>query len=316
VTSAGSSDVQSAVSRLYRSLSLLAEADSMTRITLYDVRRDVFNEFLDNPSRAILERDTEDIVAISYPELISDSYVWSAHRLHVNSKLIAFAGSPQALESFLTENGIVATVKDSALLFTRIHIPVAIWVNTDGGDYFIAIKEIPPAPRSEPIFVRDSANEWYEHSYTLFCQADFCDQYRIPIETPAENLTLIVLGNDITEGHYVGLNYEYRYAELPFFAVLEAVGATIKWDSPVTAFVTLEGIEYYMNVALGTLIDLEDSTDILFPGFGSEHKMYYEITDGELIIDSDTMNNVLFDCKIVTRVDYITGVISLVRIEQ
>ncbi len=37
---------------------------------------------------------------------------------------------------------------------------------------------------------------------------------------------LVVRGKDITTGNYVQLNTEYRYAELPFTAVMEGLGQT------------------------------------------------------------------------------------------
>jgi hypothetical protein len=287
------------------------EVMSMPRVTLYDVRRDIFNRFIEKPSRGVLEQDSEDIIAITYPILPGDSSRWSAHRLHINSKLLLFAGVPEALEEYLAKSNISANVLDSALLFTRLNIPVTIWVNTDVGNYFVAIDETLPVPDDGVFAEEDFARENYQYTYTLFGQNEFCELYRIPVEPVAESMSLIVLGNDITEGHYVGLNYEYHYAELPFFAVLEAIGAVVEWESPISALITLAGKSYRMNIARRTLIEVENYNFDVFLIVGNDHEMYYRFHDGELIVGSDLVASFLYDCGFSIRIDFASGVISI-----
>jgi len=57
----------------------------------------------------------------------------------VNQELIKFAGSPSKVEKYLQENNVHAQVKYATLIYTQF-VPVTLYLQTNDGIYFIAVK--------------------------------------------------------------------------------------------------------------------------------------------------------------------------------
>ena len=103
------------------------------------------------------------------------------------------------------------------------------------------------------------------------------------------NCQLIVNGKDITENVYVHLNLEQRYAELPLTAVAKALGASVKWEKATRATIKFDGKKYVLDTAKNSLYDRETNANLIALPPGTPHAAYYQVRDGEFIVDSDTM---------------------------
>ena len=104
---------------------------------------------------------------------------------------------------------------------------------------------------------------------------------------------LVVRGKDITTGNYVQLNTEYRYAELPFTAVMEGLGANVTWESDTIATIAIEGRNYILDMAKGTLVEEGGTFNIFVVSPGSRHSTSYQVIGNEFVIDSDSVTMLL-----------------------
>jgi len=202
------------------------EETTMNKIAIYTLSSNIFNQFIGNPSVDILNETTEGISKHVYPDQGEVFYRGLASPLRINNLLMSFAGDTAELEKYLAQNGITATVENTALIYNKPKIPVAIWIKTDQSNFFIAVED-------EPISgLTALPNNWnvnnFTYVYTLYEQAAYCEEFKI--DTRVEDAKLIVKGKDITAGNHVKINFEYQLAEIPITALLKALG--VKIESP------------------------------------------------------------------------------------
>ena len=114
------------------------------------------------------------------------------------------------------------------------------------------------------------------------------------------NCRLIVKDKDITEGNYVMLQEDH--AELPFVAILTALGADIQWQSETVAAVTYNGTEYTLDTAKCELLKKGSTVNQLSAapgaatwGFRTEKK--------ELILDNSRILLFLSDNGLTIQTD-------------
>lgn len=98
------------------------------------------------------------------------------------------------------------------------------------------------------------------------------------------NCTLIVNGNDITEKNYVKINEDY--AELPFIAIMIALGAEIFWQSTDIVEVIYNAKNYILNTTECTFIEMGKNINLFSPPPGGTR--YYKTLENEFILDSVT----------------------------
>ena len=108
------------------------------------------------------------------------------------------------------------------------------------------------------------------------------------------NCKLFVRGEDISAEHYVAINMEKRYAVLPFTAVVEALGAKIEWESETTAMIIIDHEEYLLNVDENSLTMPGSVFNFLGVQGGATHGSYYQVIEGEFVVDSDSMLLLLY----------------------
>ena len=123
---------------------------------------------------------------------------------------------------------------------------------------------------------------------------------------------LIVRGNNITAGHYVSINYEERYAELPLVAVMEELGAKVKCQDETTVKISYKCKDYILDKTRGTLTEVGDTHNIFLIPPGGNHGVYYRVVDNEFIIDSDSAKlliNNRMGAKL--RINYDEGVVNI-----
>ncbi len=105
-----------------------------------------------------------------------------------------------------------------------------------------------------------------------------------------ENFTLIVNGKDITKGNYVHINHTEHYAEIPFIAVIQELGAKVEWRDNIKAEITYNKKKYILDISNGTLVEKWDKHQFnnITPAPGQTHKSIRRATTDELIVDSSS----------------------------
>ena len=114
------------------------------------------------------------------------------------------------------------------------------------------------------------------------------------------NCKLIVNGEDISSEVYVNIHFEKRYADIPFIAVMRALGGEVEWISPSTAKVIFNGKNYSLNTTECLFVEEGKSLNLMStPPGGTRH---YQVIGDEFILDDGTMSGAFqlmgFDIKI------------------
>lgn len=115
---------------------------------------------------------------------------------------------------------------------------------------------------------------------------DFLDDVIEP-----EAYKLIVNGQDITEGTYLEVHKNYHYTLLPLTAVLEALGAEVKWNSETTADIVYNSREYVLDLEKVSLVEKDDEYGWEIIGPVPDGRLRYKIVDGELLLDDVTFES-------------------------
>jgi len=129
------------------------------------------------------------------------------------------------------------------------------------------------------------------------------------VDDKINNCILIVNKNDITSGNYVKLNQDY--AELPFTAVMKALGAKVVWLNKTTANITYEDSIYILDTTECMLIKVGDNWNFLIPPPGGTR--YYQVIEYELILDSVTMRSAfkLMGTNVKININYEEKIINI-----
>jgi len=146
----------------------------MNEITIYDLSRDIYYRFIENPSKNILEE--EGIASFVYPEQGEVFFRDTRSPFRVNSALIDFAGDMIELKKYLAQNSIIGDIKNTALVHTA-KTPMTIWEETDQGNFFISVDEVPPDLNSLPYGPNDWHAEHYSYVYSFYTQSEFLEKF-------------------------------------------------------------------------------------------------------------------------------------------
>lgn len=121
---------------------------------------------------------------------------------------------------------------------------------------------------------------------------------------------LIVNGKDITAGVYININFEHRYVELPFTAVMQALGAEVEWQNQTTAKVSYSGKNYFLDTTKCSFVEDGKSLNLMSTPPGGIRR--HQVVGDEFVLDDGTMSGVFqlmgvsirinrnFDEKIIT----------------
>jgi len=277
---------------------------TLNSFTLYELGRDSFYNFIENPSQIFLE-ESRRIVALSKlsnSSLIkheflnenpivtgeADTFRLSSSWL-VYGSLVDFAGNTAALEKYLSQNGVAGTIDNVALLHLA-NVPVTIWLSVNQASYFITVEH------KSGYFARG-------YNYSLYNHSDYVKKFGV------KDGTLIVNGNDITDGNYVKIDIAYRLALLPLMATFEELGADVKWIDNATISITYNAKEYVLDTGAVSFIDVEENKNIPLFLDGGTGYAFFQIIDNDLILDSPTMNIILrelTDLKLTINYDELT----------
>lgn len=127
--------------------------------------------------------------------------------------------------------------------------------------------------------------------------------------THIDNCKLIVNGKDIAAGNYVRINKEY--AELPFTAIMEALGSKIIWLNQTNAIIIFRNESYILDTAQCTLIEAGGNINFLSAPPGGTQ--YYKTAEKELVLDDSTMNSAFYLMKadIDIKINYNDSIITI-----
>lgn len=119
--------------------------------------------------------------------------------------------------------------------------------------------------------------------------------------TTTEKYTLVVQGQDITQGNYVHFCENPKYVALPFTAVMKALGAKIQQKSENIIELNFNSETFVLDTKAVTLVKAESSTNFIIPAPGS--KVYYQIVENEFVIDDITFNTIAMMIGVKLKVD-------------
>jgi len=118
------------------------------------------------------------------------------------------------------------------------------------------------------------------------------DHFNYTEEINTEGITLIVLGEDITEGNYVKFYPEDEYVDLPLEAIFEKLGGKFTWINNVTGSLKIDGKIYNYSAEFANMHLRGDDKYINFRSdkyVKTEHRKI----NGKYIIDNVSLEMLL-----------------------
>ena len=131
-------------------------------------------------------------------------------------------------------------------------------------------------------------------------------------EEQMSDCRLIVNGKNIAAGHHVEYIEGDYYFELPFVAIMEALGAKVQWRSETTATVLFNDINYTLNTRECTMFINSKENDVLVIPPGGIRR--YRTVNGEFVLDSNTVHSAMFllDRNIRVNIDYENKTVEII----
>ena len=142
--------------------------------------------------------------------------IYTSPIFHLRDEFIAYFTDYSRLEARLSTYGINCKVKDAILVVSDLFSPVIRIVTTENTLFFLAVKD---------------TGRTYE--FTVFTEEEFT---KACLQFPA---TVYVNGEEL-ETHLMPVIYG-DYADIPFIALMESLGADIQWPYDDFAAITLGG---------------------------------------------------------------------------
>ena len=129
------------------------------------------------------------------------------------------------------------------------------------------------------------------------------------------NCTLIINGVELSSAHYVHIDHERRYAELPLAAVVEALGATVEWDNNRTARITYHDSHYKLDVYKVSLVKNGDLFNMIALPPGEPYG-FYQMIGTEFVVGSNSLRLLIRSMDADIQIDYENSVVSIDTVEQ
>ena len=109
--------------------------------------------------------------------------------------------------------------------------------------------------------------------------------------TSGENMVILIVNNkDITNGVYVDIDINGRFAKFQLIPVLKELGAIVEWETEKVAKIKINNHNFILDLADKKLSE-ESSPYSSFIALapGSSHPQYVEAIEKDLIVDSDSI---------------------------
>ena len=263
--------------------------NKITAYTIYGKGRDIYNQFIQNPSYDVLNQQSDEIrvnfiaetpagkiklETISHiPGTIQEydeGVLRIGERLPVYKSLIDFVGNVSEIKKYLDQNGVKADIESVSFISGGVS-PHTIWVQTDKGNYFITINY-----QKEDVL--NNPHKEVSYIYRFYNQIDYYEKFRM------KDAKLIVKGKDITAGNYAKIQFDHVF--IPLKAVVEQLGGKVEWnnDNP-EVFITYNSKKYILNTSVGMKIyEVREPENIIIqPPLGGGY-LFSEIINGDIII--------------------------------
>ena len=161
-------------------------------------------------------------------------------------------------------------------------------------------------------FIVDSDTiQWLIQNMGATIKIDY-DTHIIYIEKEATNsCQLIVNGTDISADNYVYLHYDDKYADLPFIAIMKALGATVEWKSENTVQISYKENIYFLNIQEPSLVEQSNSINLIAPSMAFMNHCYYRFVDNEALINSNIIYYFFNEIDISMSIDFDSSVINI-----
>lgn len=231
-------------------------------IKIYELDRDVFLNFLEEPSVEKLDQCYVNEYALK------EEKQWhlrtDGNRIPLEKALFDFVCDESKIAKYLSENDMCAEVKSAFVLDTPF-VPLSIWVKTSQESVFIKV---------------DIAKEAV--AYDLFLLSD----YRV-LYSPVQS-EIYVNGNKTEKQGWIYAGY----ADIPVLGVLKALGAkTDEKDACVD--ISFKGKKYVLDKANISICRKEYSEENLLHVDGGTLAITY-LLENDVMIDSYTVRNLLY----------------------
>lgn len=255
-------------------------------IRIYQISRDGFNLFLQNPSHNSLLDDS--FSSFSYPESGEWYITYNTARFPVQKQLIDFVGNSKEIQKYLNQNGVSGEIENMAV-FDAPNVPITLWVKTTAENIYITINQEP---------------EDTGYVYRLYSQKNFNEKYA------CKDCKLLVKGNKVTSENPPKLYY--NYADLPLIAVMEALGAQVNRRSETSTEIVFNDKTYLLNTYERTFYEAGNKTDNLLNKVDGGSTFVYSVGN-ELMVDNTTLCSVLSDMgeKITVKFDTENKVVAI-----
>jgi len=276
-------------------------------VMVYTIDESIYREFIVNPNKQTL--DTENINTeihtynkskqkIGYIERkcingesldiveVPSGYMRIGY-IPVDEEFVDFINSKENIRQIFLSNNIKCNITNYLLIEylcpEAIKIPITIWIETDIGNYFITIEV-------------DLNNLYGDYIYSVYTHNEYYEKFRL------KEGTLIINGKDVTEGNYV--KFENKSVYLPFYTVMENLGAEVDWDEKNKTYLfSCNGKDYVLDTNNEfSLTEVGEKNNILLPPPGGSYFCQY--IDGVLIMDNYTMQVIVNLMDAVININY------------
>ena len=141
------------------------------------------------------------------------------------------------------------------------------------------------------------------------------DKVPIPDDEKKTNCALMIDGIDLALEHFVYLDHTEYWCELPLVALVEAIGATVDWESETTAWIVYKDKIFYLDIEKNSLTD-ENGTKNLFEESAyrynyDRNKGSYGIIQGEYVVDSNSIRLFLRQLDVIVSIDFTNSVVTV-----
>lgn len=191
-------------------------------ITIYKIKRDVFNCFMKTQLHTILKDNCES--ENIFPKDGKWFYTMDTTRIEINDSLISFVANKDNVKEYLSYNGVTDDV-DNMAMFDAPNCPITLWLSAGGRSYFVTIGE--------------EETHFPPYVYRFYSGEDYIEKYGCKKGE-------IYLNGKLIETENIPQVY-YKYADVPLLCVLKNLGAELEYAENIVN-IKINGGKYMLDL--------------------------------------------------------------------
>ena len=238
-------------------------------IVVIKMSRDVFLDFISNPSSQAIEDMGKDV---RKNVSAGDIYIRGSVLFPIEQS-VANLLKKENLKTYLEQQEIYTDVKEAFLLDAE-NVPMLIWIDADNFQGFITINELSGEGHGETPYI-----------YRLYTKEAFFDKF-------SGIAAAVMIKNSQTYGKFGSAVLYHNYADVPLLETLRLLGATIVEKNENLAEILYKGNTYELDAEYLLLCPKGSSRDMLRPLPGG--RVFHYKNEGVVMVDSGTMSGVLW----------------------